>query len=64
MFFSVQVYPVAGLIHYAQRGIPVYLIDPKNADAPSGVIIIRDKASTGMARLKDEIRKTGSLYGI
>jgi NAD-dependent deacetylase len=52
---SMQVYPAAGLIHYAQRGVPVYLIDPKNVDAPSNVIIIQDKASTGMARLRKEL---------
>jgi NAD-dependent deacetylase len=50
---SMQVYPAAGLIHHAQRGIPVYLIDPKNVNAPSNVIIIQDKASTGMAKLKE-----------
>jgi NAD-dependent deacetylase len=52
---SMQVYPAAGLIHYAPQGIPVYLIDPKNVNAPSNVIIIQDKASAGMARLKEEL---------
>ena len=51
---SMQVYPAAGLIHYAKRGIPTYLIDPKNVDAPSNVIVIKDKATTGMARLKEK----------
>jgi len=52
---SMQVYPAAGLIHYAKKGIPVYLIDPKNVDAPSYVTIIKEKASTGMAWLKEKI---------
>ncbi|MDR0733516.1 MAG: NAD-dependent protein deacylase [Dysgonamonadaceae bacterium] len=50
---SMQVYPAAGLIHYAQKGAPVYLIDPQNVNAPSNVIIIREKASAGMVRLKE-----------
>ena len=54
---SMQVYPAAGLIHYAKRGIPVYLIDPKNVDAPANVIVIKDKATTGMARLKEIFAK-------
>ncbi|MDR2622287.1 MAG: NAD-dependent deacylase [Dysgonamonadaceae bacterium] len=52
---SMQVYPAAGLIHYAKKNIPIYLIDPKDVDAPSNVIIIREKASTGMALLKEKI---------
>jgi len=52
---SMQVYPAAGLIHYAKKGIPIYLIDPKNVNAPSNVIVIKDKASTGMAWLKERL---------
>jgi NAD-dependent deacetylase len=52
---SMQVYPAAGLIHYAPKDIPIYLIDPKNVNAPSNVIIIQEKASTGMALLKEKI---------
>jgi NAD-dependent deacetylase len=52
---SMQVYPAAGLIHYAPKGIPVYLIDPKDVDASSNVIVIKDKASAGMALLKEKI---------
>jgi NAD-dependent deacetylase len=52
---SMQVYPAAGLIHYAKKGIPVYLIDPNNVNAPSDVITIKEKASRGMALLKEKL---------
>jgi NAD-dependent deacetylase len=48
---SMQVYPAAGLVHYARRGVPVYLIDPKEVSVPANVIPIREKASTGMKLL-------------
>ena len=52
---SMQVYPAAGLIHYAKKNIPIYLIDPKNVNVPPHVIVIQDKASTGMVLLRDKI---------
>jgi NAD-dependent deacetylase len=52
---SMQVYPAAGLIHYAKKGIPIYLIDPNNVNAPSNVVVIKEKASTGMAWLKEKV---------
>ena len=48
---SMQVYPAAGLIHYARRGVPIYLIDPAEVNVPSNVEVIREKASKGMAIL-------------
>jgi NAD-dependent deacetylase len=50
---SMQVYPAAGLVHYAQRGVPVYLIDPKEVAAPANVIFIQKKASDGMKELTE-----------
>jgi NAD-dependent deacetylase len=50
-----QVYPAAGLIHYAKKGIPIYLIDPKDVNAPSDVMVIKDTASRGMALLKEKL---------
>lgn len=48
---SLNVYPAAGLMHYARRGVPVYYIDPNPADVPEGVHVIRTGASEGVARL-------------
>ena len=55
---SLQVYPAAGLVQYARRGIPIYLIDPKPLNLNmSGVVQITDVATRGMERLM-EILKT------
>jgi len=52
---SMQVYPAAGLIHYARRGVPVFLIDPNDVPAPGNVMVIKEKASTGMQILKEKL---------
>ena len=52
---SMQVYPAAGLIRYARRGIPVFLIDPNDVPAPGNVFVIKEKASTGMEILKEKL---------
>jgi len=52
---SMQVYPAAGLIHYARRGVPIFLIDPNDVPAPSNVFVIKEKASTGMEILKQKL---------
>jgi len=52
---SMQVYPAAGLIHYAKRGIPIFLIDPNDVSVPHNVIIIKEKASTGVEVLKEKL---------
>jgi NAD-dependent deacetylase len=54
---SMQVYPAAGLIHYARRGIPVFLIDPNDVPAPNNVVVIREKASTGMEVLRGKLMR-------
>jgi NAD-dependent deacetylase len=45
---SMKVYPAAGLIHYVRKGIPVFLIDSNDVNAPVHVEIIREKAIKGM----------------
>ena len=52
---SMQVYPAAGLIHYARRGVPIFLIDPNDVPAPRNVFIIKEKASAGMEILKQKL---------
>jgi NAD-dependent deacetylase len=50
---SLNVYPAAGLTAYARRGIPLYLIDPKEVSNTGGLpfVHIRQGASQGMHRL-------------
>lgn len=56
---SMQVYPAAGLLHYAQAGIPLYLIDPNDVEIHSNrVTVIRKGASEGVKILKEELLKS------
>lgn len=49
---SLNVYPAAGLIHYVRRGVPVYLIDPKEVAAGGhDITFIRKTASAGLEEL-------------
>ncbi|MDR1339581.1 MAG: NAD-dependent deacylase [Prevotellaceae bacterium] len=52
---SMNVYPAAGLVEYAPRNIPVYIIDPNDVNYTGNrkIIFIREKASIGMKRLYD-----------
>ena len=52
---SLNVYPAAGLLHYVQRGTPVYLIDPNEVKDPSGNVtrVIRKGATEGVVELKE-----------
>lgn len=50
---SMAVYPAAGLVGYARRGIPVYYIDPNPAPVPESITVIRAKATEGLRRLTE-----------
>lgn len=53
---SLQVYPAAGLVHYAPVGTPIHLIDPRPAlSGRPGLEVINEKASTGMPMLADRL---------
>jgi NAD-dependent deacetylase len=55
---SLQVYPAAGLVHYAPVGCPVHLIDPRPAVMELRAVdleVISEKASTGMPMLADRL---------
>jgi len=56
---SMQVYPAAGLIDYVSRDAAKYLIDPNAPDLLHipNLQVIKDKASTGMSKLKDLLLK-------
>jgi NAD-dependent deacetylase len=54
---SLNVYPAAGLIDYAPKGIPIFLIDPNDVVVFSRYDVkrIKQPASTGVARMMEII---------
>ncbi|MDR0761756.1 MAG: NAD-dependent deacylase [Campylobacteraceae bacterium] len=53
---SMQVYPAAGLIHYAKQNVQIFLIDPSDVDIPfASVNVIKEKASVGMRILTEKL---------
>ncbi|MDR0408442.1 MAG: NAD-dependent deacylase [Campylobacteraceae bacterium] len=53
---SMQVYPAAGLVNYAKKNIPLFLIDPNGTDkCLPGVKLIKEKASIGIKILKERL---------
>ena len=57
---SLNVYPAAGLVDYAPRNTPVYLIDPNEVNVQSrrNVIFINEKASTGVVKMMEMLLKS------
>jgi NAD-dependent deacetylase len=57
---SLVVYPAAGLVNYAPRGIPIYIVDKKIPDTGwiENLVSIESPASTGMLRLKSILEET------
>ncbi|MFT3884217.1 MAG: NAD-dependent deacylase [Flavobacteriales bacterium] len=55
---SLQVYPAAGLVHATRAGTPVHLVDPGPVELTmSGVTHWKEKASQGIPKLADLLRK-------
>ncbi|MBJ6109819.1 NAD-dependent deacylase [Hymenobacter sp. BT523] len=53
---SLQVYPAAGLLHYAPASCPVFVIDPHQPEAGRrGVRYVAEPASTGVPRVLREL---------
>jgi NAD-dependent deacetylase len=57
---SMQVYPAAGLVGYAKKGVPVIYIDPKPAlnyemETSQSLRIVAEKATTGVRKIVDEL---------
>ncbi|MBC7774630.1 MAG: NAD-dependent deacylase [Phycisphaerae bacterium] len=58
---SLQVYPAAGLMHYARRHIPFYYVDPRpqlnfELSAMPNLTVIEEPASTGVRKAEQLIR--------
>ena len=54
---SLNVYPAAGLLHYARPSVPIYLIDPNPISAGERVNQFLKGASEGMQELYDMLMK-------
>jgi NAD-dependent deacetylase len=54
---SMKVYPAAGLLNYAPKDIPIYLIDPAEVRIPEYVKVIAEKACSGLKTLKNNLVK-------
>lgn len=57
---SLAVYPAASLVHYARRGVPIYLVDPGQPDVAmirNPLTHIRERASVGMPKLLETLVK-------
>jgi NAD-dependent deacetylase len=54
---SLVVYPAASLIDYVSHGVPIYLIDPNEVNAPGyrPVTFIKEKASEGVKILMNKL---------
>lgn len=48
---SMAVYPAAGLIHYVRRGVPCYVVDPKEVPVSHPVTFIKEVATKGVTEL-------------
>lgn len=55
---SLNVYPAAGLLHYAPQETEIYLIDPKPVETHSlrNICVIRKGASDGVKELKELLK--------
>jgi NAD-dependent deacetylase len=55
---SLNVYPAAGLLDYARRGIPLFLIDPKEVHTGrTDVHVIKARASEGVGQLAQLLKE-------
>ena len=55
---SLNVYPAAGLLDYAPKGIPIFLIDPNEVyTSYKNVMFIKEKAGTGVRKLIEILKE-------
>ncbi len=55
---SLAVYPAASLVHYVDRNVPIYLVDPGQPDVAmirNPLIHIRERAAVGMPELLETL---------
>lgn len=54
---SMAVYPAAGLLHYVRRGVPCYVVDPKEVPVSRPVTFIKEVATKGVTQLVEQLLK-------
>jgi len=54
---SLQVYPAAGLVDFAPKNAPIFLIDPQQVSTRRAVCHIQKKAGEGVAELREKLRR-------
>ncbi|WP_428665337.1 SIR2 family NAD-dependent protein deacylase [Runella sp.] len=57
---SLVVYPAAGLVYYVPPRVPIFVVDPKTPEMSGStkyVTFIQEKATVGMAMLKEKLIK-------
>ena len=55
---SLNVYPAAGLVNFAHKGIPIYVIDPERPSVYiRNVTYIQEKAGKGVEKLKEKLKE-------
>ena len=55
---SLNVYPAAGLVHYTQDGVPIFVVDPERPPVHrNGIEFIEEKAGLGVSVLKEKLKK-------
>ena len=56
---SLVVYPAASLVHYVSNNVPIFIVDPHQPEISrrSNHHFIQEKATTGMAQLKEILLK-------
>ncbi len=54
---SLNVYPAAGLLQYVPKGVPIYLIDPKEVETSYSkrIVYIQQPATKGVAQLEQRL---------
>lgn len=52
---SMAVYPAAGLIHYVPRGVPCYVVDPKEVPVSRQVTFFKEVATKGVTQLVNQL---------
>ncbi len=64
---SMQVYPAAGLVGFANPDVPIYYIDPKphvnyELKVAKNLIVITERATVGVPKLVDDLLKKAYIH--